>query len=120
VGAQTSGTWTVTGVQFEAGSVATPFERLPYSETLILCQRYYSIINNNLQSGAVGYALATAYFPVTMRTTPSLTTISSGVQVNATFGGAGSVTNNSLYFQIITSSAGGYIVSFSIALSAEI
>jgi hypothetical protein len=113
-------TFYVTGVQLEAGSVATPFEKLPYSETLILCQRYYSIINNNLQSGAVGYALATAYFPVTMRTTPSLTTISSGVQVNATFNGAGSVTNNSLYFQIITSSAGGYIVNFSIALSAEI
>ena len=40
VGAQTSGTWSVTGVQLEAGSLATPFERLPIGETLMLCQRY--------------------------------------------------------------------------------
>jgi hypothetical protein len=34
-------TWYVTGVQFEVGSVATPFERRPYGMELALCQRYY-------------------------------------------------------------------------------
>jgi hypothetical protein len=31
----------ITGVQFEVGSVATPFERRPYGTELMLCQRYY-------------------------------------------------------------------------------
>jgi hypothetical protein len=41
VGAQTSGTWDIGNVQFEAGSAATPFERRQYGQELALCQRYY-------------------------------------------------------------------------------
>ena len=37
-------TWYITGVQLEAGSVATPFERRPYGTELQLAQRYYERI----------------------------------------------------------------------------
>ena len=37
----TSNNWYLTGVQFEVGDVATPFEHLTYGEDLALCQRYY-------------------------------------------------------------------------------
>ena len=41
VGAQISGTWVLGNAQFEAGSVATPFERRQYGQELALAQRYY-------------------------------------------------------------------------------
>jgi hypothetical protein len=37
----TNNYWQVTGVQLEAGAVATPFEVEPFAETLAKCQRYY-------------------------------------------------------------------------------
>lgn len=43
VGAQTSGTWTIGNVQFEAGTVATPPERRSLGQELLLCQRYYEV-----------------------------------------------------------------------------
>jgi hypothetical protein len=39
--ATNAATWQITGVQFEAGTVAEPFERLDYGRQLIQCQRYF-------------------------------------------------------------------------------
>jgi hypothetical protein len=87
----TSGaTFYITGVQLEAGSVATPFEHRQYGQELALCQRYYEkSYNTNVAvgSGAAEGALfrQDAYTPnaytyitplvykVTKRTTPTIT-----------------------------------------------
>lgn len=69
-------TWYVTGVQLEAGTVATPFERRMYGHELALCQRYYYRTPAGA-GGGVGWAgsataaVGVGAFPVKMRTTPT-------------------------------------------------
>jgi len=79
-------TWYITGVQLEAGSVATSFERRSYGQELALCQRYAIKIgggtsnNPHIAFGTGGNtttALLFYYPPVTFRSTPSLASFSS-------------------------------------------
>ena len=79
-----SGTFTLTGVQLEVGTAATPFERRQFGQELALCQRYYQHFGNT--SGqpniAVGWAKSGSTadvqlsYLVTMRAAPTLTTSS--------------------------------------------
>ena len=72
-------TWYITGVQLEVGSVATPFERRPYTTELQLCQRYYYRTNGGVNQNTYGSGLAYSTtlailnfnFPVTMRIAPT-------------------------------------------------
>lgn len=69
-------TWNITGLQFEVGSVATPFERRLYGTELQLAQRYYYRQNTltyfNGNSGNSTVARGGAKFAVTMRATPTI------------------------------------------------
>jgi hypothetical protein len=85
--ATASATWQITGVQFETGSTATPFERRPYGTELMLCQRYlpactfttgtsgYSPVGVGMAYGSTA-ALITIPFRVTARTGPSGVSVS--------------------------------------------
>jgi hypothetical protein len=78
-GAFTSGTLTITNVQLEVGSVATPYEFNTYSDQLAQCQRYYSLADfpvtiNGYNAGSVSpWTVGYAQFVVSMRTAPTLT-----------------------------------------------
>jgi hypothetical protein len=79
----TANDWYITGVQLEVGTSASDFEFLPYDVNLNRCQRYYYRINPNGTSGSIGsasYYISTAAFtslnfPTSMRTSPSLETV---------------------------------------------
>jgi len=77
-------TFYITGVQLEAGSVATPFERRPYGTELQLCMRYYQEnLGTNIEAMPLTMNYGTAFtsgnyrwishtLPVTMRVTPTV------------------------------------------------
>jgi hypothetical protein len=92
--AATSNYWQITGIQLEAGSVATPFEFEDYGVTLAKCQRYFQTISSKDagDSYIVGFGPAQAWgagsvsgaqamLPVPMRSTPTLTVSGTGAQV---------------------------------------
>ena len=96
--ATTGATFYITGVQLEAGSVASPFERRDYGRELIMCMRYYIEVGVRNASGADVFPLvrwgasllATSFnTPVTMRATPTGT-------LTSTYAATGNGTNPSL------------------------
>ena len=88
----------LTDVQFEVGTVATPFERRAYAQELTLCQRYYETnfsvgtapAENLTQDIYVGAAITTGNlysqlisFKVPKRAVPAVTYYSSGLVVGS-------------------------------------
>jgi hypothetical protein len=77
--------WFITGVQFEPGTIATPYERLEVSLSALRCFRYYAsapvgtFVYNTTQ-------FSSAQFPVVMRAVPTVTVTSGTVAGLASFG----------------------------------
>jgi len=124
----TSNNFYLTGVQLEAGSVATPFEHRSYGDVLAKCERYYWKQTNRTQQeghfdNIAGSAIIKYWYPVTMRVAPTTSftdgastatkatyhngAVSSGAQHNLTTGG-GAINPNEEH--IITGSYTGYDV----------
>ena len=82
ISASTSNQISFTGVQLEAGTVATPFENLQYTTQLQLCQRYYFVLCDGSIAARQSIGIGAYYsssdlrgtfsFPTTMRATPTL------------------------------------------------
>jgi hypothetical protein len=78
----TSNNWYITGVQLEAGSVATDFEVVPYGQNLERCQRYYlRWQGDGSDQRAIGNGMTVennqsrivVVYPVTLRGSPTVT-----------------------------------------------
>ena len=80
-GTNANDAWYITGVQFELGSVATPFEHRSYADELARCQRYYYKIDTFRNNGYGSLLMMTAHstaqlrgqfkLPQVMRTIPT-------------------------------------------------
>jgi hypothetical protein len=96
-------TFYITGVQLEVGTQATGYEYENYGVTLQKCQRYCYVLTNTDSEGAtIGVTsvysttalFSYVYFPVPMRTIPSLSTVASGGNwFNNYFGSSGQSVN---------------------------
>ena len=81
-------TWLISGVQWEQGETATPFEHRSFGDELASCQRYYyqmakvsagaEVVIAGATSGGTNFS---AYMPLVMRSAPTITwPTSSGVR----------------------------------------
>jgi hypothetical protein len=90
-------TWNMTGLQLEAGTVATPFERRSYGQELALCQRYFAkTYDTNVAVATAGSKSGSIFvyknsaneagfcfqMPVEMRSTPTIALYSHAGTVN--------------------------------------
>ena len=92
----TSNEWYITGVQLEAGQVASDFEFLPYDVNLLRCQRYCYAwaqygdgdVNGNRQYsasyGGTG-SFIRIHYPTQMRVEPSITYTPSGGAISTDY-----------------------------------
>ena len=99
----TSNEWYITGVQLEAGTAASDFEFLPTDVNLQRCQRYYfqhtSGTGKTVGLGAF-YTTTSVdsviYFPVEMRSSPSIVATSGSGYYTVYVAGAGRAIDGSL------------------------
>ena len=122
VGAQTSGTWIVSSVQLEPGSVATPFEQRPIGTELALCQRYYWVRTNveYLTRGSTGAGFRQHIpMPVAMRAAPSIT-FASTVFINAATVQALNISSTGFNYGAVASADGTASVASTIEASIEL
>ena len=80
----TANDFLITGVQLEAGTVASPFERRDYGRELMMCERYCQSVAFNIYIGnGNGFYWSTAInFQTTMRTAPTFGALSGGSTSN--------------------------------------
>ena len=119
----------ITDVQLERGGNATPFEHRSFGDELLRCQRYFYKKGHSggepnkewffmlASSGANTYGRATVRFPVTMRTTPTISNIAPS---SGNFSSIGSQHIGNQSVSIFINSASNIVELEGVDVSAEL
>jgi len=115
-------TFYITGVQLEAGSVASPFERRDYGRELMMCQRYYQKYSNASGVASIVFLIAQAYSttavigafapPVAFRATPTISGVGYATWTSTASNGGGTslslgASSNTNFLRVEVSGASG-------------
>ena len=121
------GFFALTGVKLEIGNVATPYNRQSLAKSMADCQRYYTTFAGGLLVNvgslpASGGAKTTVYLPVSMRSTPTVTTaITNGANwVGASLSSSFYNSQSIFVYPASTQTTAGAYADFSGTASAEL
>ena len=107
----TSDYLSITGVQVELGTVATPFECRLFGQELALCQRYYEVgdLNARRDAPAAGQGqLELIRFSVAKRTVPTIAASGAITNVNVSGDSFNYITYNSFSWSVVPTAVAGY------------
>ena len=113
-------TFYLTGVQLEVFA-ATPFERRQHGQELLLCQRYFQIVDTKL-AGVAQTGIGNEYFgklSTTMRATPTVSIIAT-TNVGTTGATVSAVGNEHYGHYSLGATNGGYISAATGRFNAEL
>ena len=115
-------TFYITGVQLEAGSTATEFERRPIGTELALCQRYFEITKAGIRAARESGNLLGANIPfkVTKRAVPTMTRINDGGSSGISFQGFINTDEESSSIQWTVSTTNAFVYNATSTASAEL
>ncbi len=118
----TSATFFLTGVQLEVGSQATPFEHRSFGEELMLCQRYYQVVDalmwgHQAKIGDTNRHVNWVLQP-TMRATPALTV--SQVRSGFSFGGTNELADDMANFYLSAGDTTNHVYAENQVCDAEL
>lgn len=120
-----SGTATLSNVQLEAGSTATPFRRSAstIAGELVACQRYFQRLNGSWSSYGVSGSTVANYYRhlVVMRATPTVTVTTAPGYTNSSnlINDENSITG-SRFYATVTSTGVGFAQSWIYTLASEL
>jgi hypothetical protein len=120
LGTFTSGTFDISGVQLESGSVPTPLEQRPIGLELALCQRYFESGNFKVTTYGSSSQAFSIKFVMTKRIAPPTLTINSISYTNASGGAASGATTDKFDLGWSVTSSANTAVSAAWSVSAEL